>query len=194
MSSCHNTPPVKYSHVYWREVLWRDPHLPWKDSQKTRHLLHSAESSHCPPQRGRTAVTVHLCRGSFTGTVRAIEIAHTFAQRKRRMDFLFSLRKLFTLIHLIPRLICHWSLKQSIFYGDFSYLWTKFKLANEPFLLSLLKLREGETVWGYAVEEGEVVGGADGPFQQAPHYLTAEEKDMFQRTKKNTKLGLFSSN
>lgn len=57
---------------------------------------------------------------------------------ENKNGFSFLLRKLFTLIHLIPWLICHWSLKQSIFYGDFSYLWTKFKLTNEFFLLSLL--------------------------------------------------------
>lgn len=113
---------------------------------------------------------------------------------ENKNGFSFLLRKLFTLIHLIPWLICHWSLKQSIFYGDFSYLWTKFKLANEFFLLSLLQLKEREKMWVDEVEGERGAAGADGAFQQVENNFTAEEKYVFQRTKKNTKLGLFSSN
>lgn len=113
---------------------------------------------------------------------------------ENKNGFSFLLRKLFTLIHLIPWLICHWSLKQSIFYGDFFYLWTKFKLANEFFLLSLLQLKEREKMWVDGVEGERGAAGADGSFQRVENNFTAEEKYVFQRTKKNTKLGLFSSN
>lgn len=52
--------------------------------------------------------------------------------------------------------------------------------------------RERKCEWTEEKERGAV--GADGSFQWDENDFTAEEKYVFQRTKKNTKLGLFSSN
>lgn len=83
------------------------------------------------------AVTVHVCHGSFVLVLSGSLKWDTFAHKKIRANFFSFFRKLFTFIHLIPWLICHWNLKQSAFYWECpNFEKKKFKLASKTFLLS----------------------------------------------------------
>lgn len=63
--------------------------------------------------------------------------SQTHSLRRKWVDFLFLFEKAFYINPIIPRLICHWNLKQSFFYREIPNSEKKIKLANTIFILPL---------------------------------------------------------
>lgn len=119
----HNTLPFKYGS--YTEVKLCQKDVP--TTYNTGNCIMTRSLSE--PLTARTIPVFPGGRGQLLPSIRGVAVSYWYRRghwnhrhihsEENEWIFFFFLRKLFTIIHLIPWLICHWNLRHNVLYQEF---------------------------------------------------------------------------